>query len=197
MGSNIEKESRIMLTHEEYILICADILKRKPHARFFTQTNYYFDEDYYLTDHHMMLRVRTIDKKNHEITLKIKGEDGDKENNQTISARSTNILMKKGVFPHGEVYDALTSVHVLPKNLKLVTSLYTRRLQANFDGYILAVDLNRYGGIEDFNLEIESNISLEHAKEILKQYCEQYQLNYQEDYIVKSARAINLVRHSN
>ena len=54
--------------------------------------------------------------------------------------------------------------------------------------------MNRYDDIEDYNIEIESDISVAHAREVLKRYCEQYQLTYQEDYLVKSARAIKHAR---
>ena len=195
MSRHLEKETRAMITQEQYVEICSDILKSNRHAQYVSNTNYYFDTpDFVLTDNHRMVRIR--DKgRSYEITYKAKGEDGDLEINQDISDRLAHKYIKKGSLPHGEVYHAVASLGISPKTMKVITSLYTRRLENEYEDYLLVVDMNRYGDIEDFNIEIESKISMAHASEVLKRYCEQYQLTYRDDYLVKSARAINSARN--
>lgn len=191
MSTSIEKETRAMISHEEYISICSDIFKSNPHASYISQTNYYFDsEDFELTNANRMVRIRNI-KHGYELTYKQKGDDGDIEINEKISALIAHKYLNKGSLPHGEVYNAVATTGLSPKKLKVITSLYTRRLNIQYDDYLLVVDMNRYGDKEDFNIEIESNISVNHARETLKKYCEQYHLTYKDDYLVKSARAIN------
>ena len=194
MSTQIEKETRLMISHEDYISICSDILKSNPRAHSFSQTNYYFDtEDFYLTENHLMVRIRN---KGHgyELTFKAKGEDGDLEVNQIVSNRLAHKYLKGGSIPHGEVYHKVASTGLSPKKLKVITSLYTRRLEMEYEDYLLVVDMNSYDGIEDFNIEIESKKSVKHAAEVLKRYCEQYHLEYREEYEVKSARAISLAK---
>ena len=54
------------------------------------------------------------------------------------------------------------------------------------------VDKNTYGDVVDYNLEIESKISIAHAKEILKQYIEKFGLKVsKERYHGKATRAID------
>ena len=53
------------------------------------------------------------------------------------------------------------------------------------------LDKNNYANREDYNIEIESNISKDHAKRILFEYKEKYSFSYQENYLSKSRRAIN------
>ena len=197
MSVNIEKETRTMISHEEYVSICSDIFKSNPYAPYVSQTNYYLDtEDFELTSNVRMVRIRNIGF-DYELTYKERGEDGDIEINEYIAPRYVHKYLKKGSLPHGEVYNAVAATGLSPKKLKVITSLYTRRLSVKYDDYLLVVDMNRYDDIEDFNIEIESDISVKHAQEILKKYCEQYHLTLTPNYQVKSARAINHAKNNN
>ena len=194
MSTQIEKETRLMITHEEYISICSDIIKTNPRVSSFNQTNYYFDSEAFdLTNNHRMVRIRNKGH-DYELTYKEKGENGDLEINQIISGRLAHKYLHGGSLPHGEVYNAVARTGLSPKKLKVITSLYTRRIEMPYEDYLLVIDMNSYDDIEDFNIEIESNISVEHASEILKKYCKQYHLTYVKEYTVKSARAINLAK---
>ena len=194
MSRHIEKETRVMISQEEYVSICSDIFKSNPYAQYVNQTNYYFDtDDFEFSNNHQVVRIR---EKSHmyELTVKIKGEDGDIEINQNISDKLAHKYLRNGSLPHGEVYNAVAALGISPKKLKVIASCYTRRIDVKYDDYLLVIDMNRYDDIEDYNIEIESDISVAHAREVLKRYCEQYQLTYQEDYLVKSARAIKHAR---
>ena len=195
MSKHIEKETRVLISHEEYMAICSDVLRTDPHAHFHNYTNYYFDSpDYKLTDINNMVRIRVIDGLKYELTYKAKGEDGDLEINEDISKYHASVAIRKGKLPHGEIYDKVASMGVAPAKMKNITSLYTKRLEIVHANYTLTVDLNRYEGQEDYNIEVESEVSMDHALQTIKKYCEQYSLTYNDDYEVKSARAIAIAR---
>ena len=55
------------------------------------------------------------------------------------------------------------------------------------------IDKNKYHGVTDYDLEIESD-SQEKSLEIIKQYCIKYNLSFDKDYKSKSRRAIKTAR---
>ena len=93
-----EYETRLMLTEEQYFFIVTYYMNIQPNKHFLQNTNHYFDtDDLYLRDHHMTLRVRTINDVKSELTLKIKGRNGDDEITDGLSPKEqelTDILMK-------------------------------------------------------------------------------------------------------
>ena len=194
MSTQIEKEVRTMITREQYLLICDDLKKQYPEAKFFEQTNYYFDNPYFeLSDKHHMVRIRKKEN-GYELTFKMRSIDGDIEINQDLTGEEAKHYLENGSLPHGDIYDRVSSLGVNPNELKVMTDLFTRRLEIQHDDHLFVVDLNRYNGVEDYNIEVESNISLKHAKEQVKRYCEQYQLTFSEDYYGKSRRAFKLAK---
>ena len=77
---SMEYEARVMIDEKTYHLFKEAKIKESLSYHYIKNENIYFDnDDLYLTHHHMVLRIRTIDDKNHELTLKIKGENGDIE----------------------------------------------------------------------------------------------------------------------
>ena len=57
-----------------------------------------------------------------------------------------------------------------------ITSLYNRRLEIEFDDHTLVVDKNTYKDEVDYNLEIESKLGIDHAKELLIEYAKKFNL---------------------
>ena len=148
MSTQIEKETRLMITHEEYISICSDIIKTNPRVSSFNQTNYYFDNEAFdLTNNHRMVRIRNKGH-DYELTYKEKEENGDLEINQIISGRLAHKYLHGGSLPHGEVYNAVARTGLSPKKLKVITSLYTRRIEMPYEDYLLVIDMNSYDDIE-------------------------------------------------
>ena len=93
-----EFEARVMLTEEEYLNIVSTYLKMYPNAQFLQNTNIYFDSsDLYLRRNHMTLRVRVVNDVYSELTLKIKGENGDDEINDKLTKKDLDLLVKEGV----------------------------------------------------------------------------------------------------
>lgn len=188
-----EYEVRLMLDEERYFFIVTYYMNITPNKQFIQNANYYFDTaDLYLRHQHMTLRVRTINDVRSELTLKIKGENGDDEINDGLSPQETELLINKSIFPYGQVRNRLMTLPYTLDKYHLIATLYNRRLEIECDNYLLVVDKNTYGDVVDYNLEIESKISIAHAKEILKQYIEKFGLKVsKERYHGKATRAID------
>lgn len=188
-----EYEVRLMLDEERYFFIVTYYMNITPNKQFIQNANYYFDTtDLYLRHQHMTLRVRTINDVRSELTLKIKGENGDDEINDGLSPQETELLINKSIFPYGQVRNRLMALPYTLDKYHLIATLYNRRLEIECDNYLLVVDKNTYGDVVDYNLEIESKISIAHAKEILKQYIEKFDLKVsKERYHGKATRAID------
>ena len=104
----------------------------------------------------MTLRVRVINDLKSELTLKIKGNNGDQEINDDLLPKDMDALLKSNIFPNGNVKDYLLT---LPKSLdsfKNIVSLYNRRLEIEEEDHLLVIDKNNYSDITDYNLEIEA-----------------------------------------
>ena len=193
--SNIAKEfeSRIMLTNDEYISVVSFFMKLYPNQHFLQNTNYYFDtDDFYLKNQHITLRVRFINDVKCELTLKIKGSNGDQEINDSLTFKQFELLKNEGVFPIGNVRDYLLT-HSLPLNAyKCLTSLYNLRLEIKQGDHLLVIDKNIYNDITDYNLEIETEDNVVHAQDVLSSYIKQFNLSLgAQKYKGKALRALD------
>lgn len=171
---NIECEERVMLTFEQYSKLIGVYMMEDPSFRYIKIENIYLDDkDISIKRSHKMLRIRHADGKE-ELTLKIKGNDGDIEINETLDN-------------HPEIDKALDYPfdHYQP-----ITKLKTKRLEAKVDDYLVVIDMNEYSGIIDYDLEIEAP-SMDRAKQIIMQICRKYHIEYKENYHSKSSRAIS------
>ena len=193
--SNIGKEfeSRIMLTESEYLEIVSHFLKLYPNHKFLTNNNYYFDtKDLSLRDKHITLRIRVINDVRFELTLKIKGDNGDVEINDDVSLKEKEILLKENVFPEGNVKRYLLSLPNPLSSYENIVSLYNRRLEIEHDNHLLVIDKNEYAGIIDYNLEIETKDDINLAKKLLGEYVKKFNLSLgNQKYYGKAHRAIN------
>ena len=194
MSTQIEKEVRTVITYDQYLLIYDDLKKHYPDIKPFEQTNHYFDNARFeLSDKHHMVRIRKKEN-GYELTFKMRTIDGDLEINQGLTDEEANHYLEKGSLPHGDIYNKVSLLGVNPEELKVATDLFTRRIEIEDEDHLFVLDLNRYNGMEDYNIEVESNISLKHAQEVVKRYCEQYQLTFSQDYYGKSRRAFKLAK---
>ena len=195
--SNVGKEfeSRIMLTNEEYLNVVSFYMKLYPNHHFLANNNDYFDtKDLFLKNKHITLRVRTINDVRSELTLKIKGEQGDTEINDDISFKEKEILLKERVFPEGNVKRYLLSLPIPLSDYENIVSLYNRRLEIKYDDHLLVIDKNEYNDIIDYNLEIEAKDDIYQAKRLLNEYIKKFNLSLvNQKYYGKAHRAINSV----
>ena len=135
-----------------------------------------------------MLRIRNINDKDFEMTLKVKGDKGDLEINHEVSNKEVDKIIKKFYSVSEEISSHVNNV--TNKEIKYITSLKTERVEIEFEDYLFVLDKNYYSDVIDYDLEIESK-SIKKAKKVIKKYCKQYSLQYSKDYKSKSRRAIN------
>lgn len=191
---NIECEDRVMLTEEEYFEILAFYLRNKSETDFIMQTNIYIDSvDFVLRKSGKSLRIRTINGKYSELTLKIKGKEGDKEYNEILPLNKLNDFTINGIFPDGEIRNILVLDGININFLQVLTSLDTRRYEEKIEDYLLVIDKNDYNGITDYNLEIEAP-SKTRAHEAIISICEKFNISYSNEYITKSSRALSSIK---
>lgn len=170
---NIECEERVMLTFDQYRKILAYYVAKYPDYRILDIENTYFDDDKLsLKNSHKVLRLRKSNGKI-EITLKVKGDNGDLEINETPES-------------HPEIDKALNNDF---DKYKPIAKLATTRIEIEIDDYILVLDMNKYNGIIDYNIEVEAS-SKERALSIIQDICKYFDLEYKKDYRSKSSRAI-------
>ena len=188
-----EFEARVMLTEEEYLNIVSSLLKMFPNAHFLQNSNLYYDsDDLYLRKNHINLRVRVINDVASEITVKIKGLNGDDEINDKLTKKELNLLVNDGIFPEGNVKNYLLGLSYPLSNYHYITTLNTRRLEIKFEDHLLVVDKNTYSGIIDYNLEVEANDDILTANKILRDYINKYNLSLKnQKYLGKARRAVN------
>lgn len=189
MSKSLECEERVMLSITQYEKILIDMGNILP----ITLINEYFDDDNCsIIKQRKMLRIRNLNNNGYELTLKIKGENGDVEVNQPLSSNQREAFIKEGIFPDGEVKNIVKEI--IPLNtINLITSLKTLRIEKHIDDYLLVLDKNEYNGITDYNLEIEARTKKKAVK-LIKKYCKNYNLQYSENYKGKSRRAILSVK---
>lgn len=190
---SMEYEARVMVNESQYLKIKQDYRNIGGICKEFTNINTYFDTpDLYLTSHHMVLRIREIitnDKSEKELTLKIKGENGDIEITHIIEDEIEYQNLLSINIDSKDILEELSHRGIDPQKLKIITTLTTERIEVSFSNYLLVIDKNFYNGKIDFNIEVEST-SRELAKQYLIDVISKYDIEYKKDYISKSRRAI-------
>lgn len=188
-----EYETRLMITEEQYFFIVTYYMNIQPNKHFLQITNHYYDTDELnLTkEQRMTLRVRIINDVKSELTLKIKGEDGDEEVTDGLSPKEQELLLEQNIFPYGQVRNRLMLLPYPLNKYHRITSLFNRRLEIEFEDHTLVIDKNTYDNEVDYNIEIESKLGIAHAKELLQEYAGKFNLTLsKEKYFGKARRAI-------
>lgn len=175
---NLECEKRVMLNFEQYQHLLAEYMAKDPHFSYLEIENIYLDDDKgNIHRNHNVLRIRKTNGKNEELTLKIKGNNGDIEINETLSS-------------HPEIDKEL---NISFTNFHKVTSLRTNRLEAHIKDYLVVIDQNIYNGIIDYDLEVEAS-SIQIAEKVILEICQKHNIEYKKEYLSKSARAFNSIK---
>ena len=187
---SMEYEARVMISESDYRKIYDRFLNSGGICRVFTNKNTYLDTpDLYLTHHHAVLRIREIDDIEKELTLKIKGEKGDIEITHQIKDEQEYQELLKGKITDKEIIKEIELRGGNVSTLKVVATLITERMEVPFFTHLLVIDKNYYNDKIDYNLEVESTSRIE-ADKYLKVLTSEYNIEYKEDYISKSRRAI-------
>lgn len=187
---SMEYEARVMVDENQYLKIRDFYLSRHPNYHQLVNKNIYLDtDDLYIVHHEMVLRIRVIDEKEKELTLKIKGEKGDKEVTTSLDDKQYQSLLKGEVSFPCNVADELINKGLDLSKIKVITTLITERIEFIYDEYLLVIDKNYYNDIIDFDIEVESS-SREKALDYLKKAIEPFGVKYKEGYKSKSRRAM-------
>ncbi len=175
---NTEYEARAMVNEKQYKEIYAHFIKSDLKKRESINLNTYFDyEDLFLTNNHMVLRTRQINENEYELTLKIKGENGDQEFNHLLTLDEYNEMRENSAIPDSIVKDKLTDNKIDLSKLKLITDLRTDRLELFKGEHIIVIDKNYFRNRVDYNVEVEST-SKESAISILNQLFSPFGVTY-------------------
>ena len=190
MQSNIEIEAKVLLSEEEYLTLIKYLhLERYKKIK---QTNHYVDSvDRKLKSNDIALRIR--EKEDFILTLKTPLSEGLLEKNQTISWRDYSDLEEQGIFPNGDIKNFLEICGFNTRELKVLASLTTYRIELELNEGILCLDENVYGinnNKRDYELEIEST-SMEKAKEAAKKILNEAGItSFKFNTLSKQARAV-------
>jgi uncharacterized protein YjbK len=153
MSNTIEIEAKALVKKAEYAKLAALFKTNRPYI----QTNYYIDNNAsLLRKEGIALRVR---KKKGECSLTLKAplSEGLLEKNSRISKETFEKFAKEGVFPEGDTKRFLTMLNIDVPSLKILTSLTTKRIDADYEGGLLSIDENHYEGKTDYEVELEYN----------------------------------------
>lgn len=167
MHSNIEIEAKVLLQKEQYDQVVSYLhLERYKKIK---QTNHYIDStSRVLRDNDFALRVR--EKDDFVLTLKTPLSEGLLEKNQTLSWREYDALEDESIFPVGNIKSFLELCGFNTRELQVLASLTTYRIEFEYEDGLVSLDENHYGKngkVVDYELEIEST-SMERAEELIK-----------------------------
>ena len=105
---NKEYEARAMVSEEQYNKILSHYSKSRSKKEYIVNINTYFDyDDLYLTQHHIVLRTRSINDEKYELTLKIKEENSDLELNHILNKSQYKNFNKSISIPESPILNKL------------------------------------------------------------------------------------------
>ena len=174
MSTNLEIESKAILTKEEYDRLVSNF----DHSKIYRQSNYYIDsKELIIRKKDCGLRVREKDG-GFELTLKVPAKEGKIEINQQIHNISFNNLCKNGIFPNGEVSKYLKEkLGIEVSSLYVLGELITDRIDVDFKGSLISIDKSMYNSITDYEVECEDD-SMKKAIRHLKEFLTQFDIKY-------------------
>jgi uncharacterized protein YjbK len=190
MHSNIEIEAKVLLQKEQYDQVVSYLhLERYKKIK---QTNHYIDStSRVLRDNDFALRVR--EKDDFVLTLKTPLSEGLLEKNQTLSWREYDALEDESIFPIGNIKSFLELCGFNTRELQVLASLTTYRIEFEYEDGLVSLDENHYGKngkVVDYELEIES-ASMERAEELVKRLLQEAGITeFKFNTLSKQARAL-------
>ncbi len=186
MATSIEIEAKALLTQQQYnkVLNHFDL----DVADGYIQKNYYIDtKNHDLRKLGLSLRIRKLN--GYIMQFKLPMAEGLLEKSQNLVREQFDDLRKKGIFPEGDISDFIESLYINPSDLVVIASLSTLRIELEYEDLTLAIDENRYGDNQDYELEMEAT-SMQKAKALLEKICAEVGIPYNENLNSKQKRAI-------
>ncbi|HOA11503.1 MAG: CYTH domain-containing protein [Bacilli bacterium] len=187
MATSIEIEAKALLTKKDYNKVLKHF--KLDVVDGYIQKNYYIDtENKDLRKLGLSLRVRRLN--GYVISFKLPMAEGLLEKTQTLSREQFEDFETHGKFPEGDISDFIESLYISPSDLKIIATLTTLRIEQEYEDLTLAIDENRYGELQDFELEMEAT-SMKKAQYLLKKVCEEVGIDYKENLVSKQKRAMD------
>ena len=187
MATSIEIEAKALLTKKDYNKVLKHF--RLDVVDGYIQKNYYIDtENKDLRKLGLSLRVRRLN--GYVISFKLPMAEGLLEKTQTLSREQFEDFETHGKFPEGDISDFIESLYISPSDLKIIATLTTLRIEQEYEDLTLAIDENRYGELQDCELEMEAT-SMKKAQYLLKKVCEEVGIDYKENLVSKQKRAMD------
>lgn len=187
MATSIEIEAKALLTRKDYnkVLKYFDL----DVSDGYIQKNYYIEtENFALRKLGLSLRIRKLN--GYIMTFKLPMAEGLLEKSQNLVKEQFKAFQNDGVFPEGDIADFIESLYINLQDLKIVASLSTLRIEKEVEDLTLAIDENRYGDLQDYELEMEAT-SLKKAKALLEKVCHDAGIEYRENLDSKQKRAMD------
>ena len=187
MATSIEIEAKALLTKKDYNKVLKHF--KLDVVDCYIQKNYYIDtENKDLRKLGLSLRVRRLN--GYVISFKLPMAEGLLEKTQTLSREQFEDFETHGKFPEGDISDFIESLYISPSDLKIIATLTTLRIEQEYEDLTLAIDENRYGELQDCELEMEAT-SMKKAQYLLKKVCEEVGIDYKENLVSKQKRAMD------
>ena len=185
MSNAIEIEAKALVSQKDYEKLALKYMK----FGVYTQINHYIDsEDGILRREKLALRIRERGDQ-FEMTLKVPLSQGILEKN-CVWTRDTFIHFRDhSIMPDGDIKKMLNMLDIHTKELKIITSLTTDRIDVPYESGKLSIDRNEYSGKVDYEVELEHNNEID-AERYLKQFLEENGIEFTLNTKSKVARAI-------
>ena len=185
----LECEARAMIDEATYEAIKSFYVTHNKNHHSLVNKNTYIDtKDLFIINNHMVLRIREIDGKDKELTLKVKSDNGDLEYNYPLSNEEEKQLIQELKIPSVEIKRILKEKKIDESKLEIITVLVTERIEIPYDNFLFVIDKNHYGDTTDYNLEVESDTK-ENAIKYLNELGKPFNVEYKKGYVSKSRRA--------
>ena len=180
MNQEIEIEYKNIITLEEYDKMLNYYSKRE-NITSWQQSNYYFDTpDLQLKKENSALRLRTIENKKAEITLKTPYEDHLLENTINLDYNESREIVSAGQIDLPDAIERiLKEMNIDSNRLKYQASMTTLRNEWQGLNSTIILDQSSYISTRDYELEVEAHTD-ETAQEVFNQILEQFSIEKRE-----------------
>lgn len=193
MNQETEIEYKNIITLEEYDKMLNYYSKRE-NITSWQQSNYYFDTpDLQLKKENSALRLRTIENKKAEITLKTPYEDHLLENTINLDYNESREIVSAGQIDLPDAIERiLKEMNIDSNRLKYQASMTTLRNEWHHSNCTIALDQSSYIDIKDYELEVEAPTD-KIAQETFNRILEQFSIEKRET-LNKIARAFQYMQ---
>ncbi len=188
MSDAIEIEAKALVSKEDYEKLVSLFRENESYV----QINYYIDnKNSDIRKKGLSLRIR-FKKMKFEMTVKVPRTEGHIEKNVYISEEEFEGINGQTSFPNNEIKKFLEEKGVDTSTLYIKTVLSTRRIDAEYEGGELAIDLNNYSGITDYEVELEHK-DMATAEKCLKKLFDENNIPFTPNKRNKIRRALEAI----